>query len=96
MVHSTGHGSRLARGIGNAHGSADYAKEELVAELGAFLIGSRLGIGSNVENHAGYLSHWIKVLRQEPKYLLKALSEANKAANLIAPVTTNTIESEEE
>ena len=95
MVHSTGHGSRLARNIGTAHGSSDYAKEELVAELGAFLIGSRLGIGSNVENHAGYLSHWIKVLRQEPKYLLKALSEANKAANLIAPVTTITTESEE-
>ena len=96
MVHSTGHGSRLARGLGgNAFGSDDYAKEELIAELGAFLIGTRLEIGSNVENHASYLSSWIKCLKAEPKYLLKALSEANKAANLIAPVTTTTYESEE-
>ena len=36
MVHSTGHGSRLARGLGgNAFGSDAYAKEELIAELGA-------------------------------------------------------------
>lgn len=38
-IHSSGHSSRLAR-------------EELVAELGAVLLGDRLEIGSAMANHA--------------------------------------------
>jgi antirestriction protein ArdC len=83
QVHSTGHSSRLARKLGNAFGGDDYAREELVAELGAFLICNRLEISSSTENHAAYLSHWAKVLKEGPKVLFKVLSDATKAANLI-------------
>jgi antirestriction protein ArdC len=83
QVHSTGHSSRLARKLGNSFGSADYAREELVAELGAFLICNRLEISSSTENHAAYLGHWAGVLKEGPKVLFKALSDATKAANLI-------------
>jgi antirestriction protein ArdC len=83
QVHSTGHNSRLGRKLGNAFGSTDYAREELVAELGAFLICNRLEISSSTENHAAYLGSWAKVLGEGPKVLFKALSDATKAANLI-------------
>lgn len=87
-IHSTGHESRLKReGIVNfgGFGSDSYAKEELIAELGAFLLCSRLQIGSRSENHASYLSSWIKCLKQQPSFLKTALSAATKAANLISP-----------
>ena len=88
VVHSTGHQDRLARdGIVNfeGFGTESYAKEELVAELGAFLVCNRLEISSRADNHASYLSHWIKCLKEKPSFLKKSLSDANKAANLLVP-----------
>jgi antirestriction protein ArdC len=87
QVHSTGHSSRLDRDLGGARGSERYAREELVAELGAFLVCSRLEIASNTENHAAYLDSWLGVLKQSPKALLRVLGDATKAANLLAPET---------
>ena len=89
-VHSTGHESRLKRdGIVNfgGFGCESYAKEELVAELGAFLLCTRMEISSRVDNHASYLHHWIKCLKEEPRFLKTALSAAKKAANTILPET---------
>ena len=84
-IHSTGHKSRLARDLTGSMGSASYAREELVAELGAFLLCRRLEVDSCAENHAAYLSHWIQMLRESPRVLLKVLSDARKAADLICP-----------
>ena len=84
-VHSTGHTDRLARNLSGAFGSKLYAREELVAELGAVLLGDRLEIGSDTQNHAAYLSHWIQLLQEEPKQLLACLGDARKAVELIAP-----------
>jgi antirestriction protein ArdC len=84
-LHSTGHASRLARDLSGEMGDETYAREELLAELGAVLLGERLEIGSDVGNHAAYLAEWIKLLRQSPKMLYKLLSEARQAADLICP-----------
>ena len=89
-IHSTGHSSRLARdltgGMGEAgDGGRAYAREELVAELGAVLLGDRLEIGSAMANHAAYLGHWIELLRESPRVLLQVLSDARRAADLICP-----------
>lgn len=84
-LHSTGHASRLGRDLSGALGSEAYAREELVAELGAVLLGERLEIGSDVGNHAAYLVEWIRLLRQSPSLLYKLLSEARRAADLICP-----------
>jgi antirestriction protein ArdC len=82
-VHSTGHKTRLGRDLSGRMGSTSYAREELVAELGAFLVCRRLEVDSCPENHAAYLSGWISMLRESPKVLLKVLSDARKAADLI-------------
>jgi antirestriction protein ArdC len=84
-LHSTGHGSRLGRDLSGSPGSEAYAREELVAELGAVLLGERLEIGSDAHNHAAYLAEWIQLLRQSPKLLYKLLSEARQAVDLICP-----------
>jgi len=84
-VHSTGHQSRLRRDLSGVMGSRSYAMEELVAELGAFLLCRRLEVDSCPENHAAYLAHWAQMLRETPKVLLRVLSDARKAADLISP-----------
>ena len=94
-IHSTGHSSRLARDLSGGMGAGGdggrvYAREELVAELGALLLGQRLEIGSAMENHAAYLGHWVELLRESPRVLLQLLSDARKAAVLICPPATST------
>lgn len=84
-IHSTGHPGRLARNLAADFGSAAYAREELVAELGAVLLGERLAIGSDTANHAAYLRHWCELLRQDSRLLLQVLGDARRAADLIAP-----------
>ncbi|TWB88997.1 MULTISPECIES: ArdC family protein [unclassified Synechococcus] len=85
VIHSTGHNSRLKRNLSGAMGSHSYAREELVAELGAVLLGDRLEIGAALEGHAAYMGHWIEMLKAEQRVLFQVLSEARQAADLICP-----------
>jgi len=86
QAHSTGHKSRLARPMAGAFGSKAYAREELVAELASVLVTYRLQIGCQLENHAAYLRNWADLLRDGgAKVLFQVLSDARKAADLIAP-----------
>ena len=89
-IHSTGHSSRLARGLSggmgeSGDGSQAYAREELLAELGAVLLGDRLEIGSAMANHAAYLGHWLELLKESPRILMQVLRDARLAADLIFP-----------
>jgi antirestriction protein ArdC len=93
-IHSTGHSSRLDRLTNARFGSQAYAREELIAELGAVLLCQRLEIGSQFENHAAYLAHWIEILKEGPRTLFKVLSQARQAADLIAPEAPATDEEE--
>ena len=88
QIHSTGHPSRLERPQGGAMGSSAYAREELVAELGAVIVCQRLQIGSDFKNHAAYLAHWADLLKESPSVLFQVLSAARQAADLIAPEPT--------
>jgi antirestriction protein ArdC len=59
LTHWTGHQSRCNRPLGNSFGSAAYAFEELIAEIGAAIVTNQIGIDSQLENHASYLSCWL-------------------------------------
>ncbi len=84
LTHWTGHKSRLDRLTHARFGSEDYAKEELVAELGAAFQCQLLGVTSEpMENHAKYLNSWIKVLKDDKKAIFKASALAQKAVTLV-------------
>lgn len=84
MVHSTGIESRLNRSIKSRFGSEKYAKEELVAELGAARVSYELGFENRIlSNSAAYLDSWINALRQEPSFILTVMSDVEKASRLI-------------
>lgn len=88
IVHSTGHPKRLSReGIRDfdAFGSHQYAKEELIAEIGAALLCGLAGVENRntVENTAAYLRGWKKQLQDDPGVLVSAASAAQKAVDLV-------------
>ena len=82
MTHWTGHGSRLGREQSGRFGSPDYAREELVAELGAAFLCAALGIKPTVR-HADYIGSWLDVLRGDNRAIFRAASRASKAADFL-------------
>lgn len=85
LTHSTGHETRLKREIKNLFGDHKYSKEELVAELGAAFLCSRAKIDSPQleEQHVSYIQNWVKVLRNDPKLIIHASAQAQKAVDWI-------------
>lgn len=77
-VHATGHKSRLDRLTPAAFASEEYAFEELVAELGAAMLCQFCGINGDLR-HAGYIGSWLKGLRGDKSFILKAASKAQSA-----------------
>jgi antirestriction protein ArdC len=86
LSHSTGHASRLERftEAPAPFGSADYSREELIAELGAAFLCSEAGIAPPViENQAAYLAGWLKALKADRRAIVVAAAQAERAADLI-------------
>lgn len=80
LTHATGHSSRLDRRIVNSFGTKDYAREELVAEMGSAFLCASLGIMPTVR-HSDYLASWLEVLREDNRAIFRAASQASKAAD---------------
>lgn len=92
-VHSTGHKSRLNREFVNNFdhwGSERYAKEELVAQLGAAMLCAVTGVKVPVDNSAAYLKSWMSKLEDDPKLIIQASGQAWKAVDHIQGVTYDT------
>lgn len=87
LVHSTGHESRIKRaGVtdGALFGSEKYSKEELIAEFGACFLCGIAGIETKtIENSAAYIQSWKKRITDEPKLLIHASANAQKAVDYI-------------
>lgn len=85
MTHSTGAEGRLDRIKPAAFGSKEYAREELVAELGSALVASQYGITKTIkEDSAQYLGSWLYVLKESPEFLKTTLFDVKKASSMIA------------
>ena len=80
MGHATGHASRLGRDFSGSFGTKKYAFEELVAEMNAAFCCASLGIVPTVR-HADYIGSWLEVLREDNRAIVRAASQASKAAD---------------
>lgn len=83
LVHSTGHESRLERGIRNGFGDNRYAREELVAEIGAAMLMASAGLEPRIEESAAYIASWKRRLQEDPKLIVTAASAGQKAVEFI-------------
>jgi len=81
LVHSTAHDTRVGRK--SSFEKEGYAFEELVAELGAMFVASGINYDILVDNSISYIGEWLKALRDNKNYIIKASREAQKAADYI-------------
>ena len=85
LTHWTKHDSRLARDMGRIKwGDEGYAREELVAELGSAFLCADLDITPETrEDHAAYIATWLKVLKDDKRFIFSAASHAQRAADYL-------------
>lgn len=85
ITHWTKHPTRLNRDLGRKHwGDEGYAKEELVAELGACFLAADLGFEPMPEEkHAAYIQSWLQALQDDKKLIVFAASHAQKATEYL-------------
>jgi len=82
LGHATGHASRLNRDFSGSFGTKKYAFEELIAEMSAAFCCASLGITPTVR-HADYIGSWLEVLREDNRVIVRAASQASKAADYL-------------
>ncbi len=91
MGHWTGHKDRLdretLREAGNpetgGYGSVAYAKEELRAEMTSMTVNGVMRLPHDPERHASYVQSWIKVLKDDPNELRRAVRDAGQASDYL-------------
>lgn len=84
-VHWTRHATQLDRDLGRqSWGDAGYAREELVAELGAAFLCADLGLTlRDRDDHAAYIASWLKVLRDDKRAIFSAAAHAQRACDYL-------------
>ncbi len=87
LVHSTGHVSRINRKSltdSTFFGSEKYGREELVAEIGSFMLCSKAQISTQtIDNCISYIQGWLKILNDDKSLLMSASKFAQEAFNYI-------------
>ena len=85
LAHWTGAKQRLNRPYAYEHFSrkrAEYAYEELVAEMGSAYLCRRLGIAHTLDDHASYIAMWAKHSYQRCKRLSQSQSTSHRSSQL--------------
>ncbi len=80
--HATGHETRLGRDFSGSFGTKKYAFEEMIAEISSAFCCASLGIVPTVR-HADYVGSWLEVMREDSRAIVRAASQASKAADWI-------------
>lgn len=77
--------NRLESGASAGFGSETYSKEELTAEIGSAMILNRLGIETDrtFSNSTAYIQNWLRVLRNDNKFIISSSSKSEKAVKYI-------------
>ena len=91
LAHATGHPRRLGRkGVAGTvrFGSADYSREELVAELASAFVCAAIGLDNSLDNSlvdrsAAYVAGWLRALREDNRAVVVAAGQAQRAAEWI-------------
>lgn len=84
LAHECAHATKAPHRLSRQHvGSTQqrYAREEVVAELAAAMVATRLCIETEYDQNAAYLDHWIGVLKEDNRAIVKAASQAQAACD---------------
>ena len=94
LCHWTEHPDRLDWDRDDDQNS--YALGELIAEMTSCFVCSELGIAlaEGIENHAAYVSNWLKPLKNDPSFIFRASTQASKAADYLLSFRSSPVESQ--
>ena len=89
-AHATGHECRLKRDLSGMFGSAEYAKEELRAEIASAFTAQALGLQltdsqlrNHMDQHSAYLQSWASGLKDAPEELFRAIKAAEEISDYL-------------
>lgn len=83
LGHATGGENRLHRPLSNGFGTAEYAREELVAELCSAFASAETGVPFDDKNHAAYIGSWLEALKGDKHAVFAAAKDASKAVDYL-------------
>lgn len=89
MSHASGAKHRIGRAMSGVHGTPSYSREELIAESAACYLMAETSLSSgstsseSIARTAAYLSSWRLAILDDPKALMTAFAEAEKAADWV-------------
>lgn len=84
MIHSTGAEGVLDRFQPASFGSKEYAREELVAELGSALVAQRYGMTKYIkEDSCPYLKGYLEELKASPQFIKTTLLDVKRASSIV-------------
>ena len=92
-LHELGHWSgakhRLARDLSGRFIDTKYAFEELVAELTSAFLCAHLSLKAELR-HAGYIKHYLEVLKDDDRAFFRAAAAAQRAADYLRSFSEQT------
>jgi len=86
LGHWTGHPERLNRQTlteSYRFGDANYAKEELRAELTSLFLSAERGIPHDASRHAAYVGSWVEALKRDKNEIFRAARDASRATEFL-------------
>ena len=85
--HSTGHEKRLNRNLNTDKKSAEYAIEELRAEIASMFMEQDFEIFINekeVRNNSAYIENWRNAIKDNPNVLFTAIADAERISKYVS------------
>ena len=89
ISHATGAKQRIGRPMSGVHGTPSYSRKELTAESAACYLMAEASLSSgstsseSISRTAAYLSSWRQAILDDPRSLMTAFAEAEKAADWV-------------
>jgi antirestriction protein ArdC len=92
LFHELAHWSEVR--VGEKIDERDYAFGELVAEIASCYLATELQIpqGEGLENHAAYLKNWLKAMKDDPKFIFAASTQASKVTDFLLSFVREPVE----
>lgn len=83
LAHWTGNVGRCDRKMASSFGTQAYAREELRAEIGSWMLAVHTGLPFDPAEHTNYIGNWIKTLKEDYREIFRACQDAQRIVDFL-------------